>query len=450
MTQYDEEQTVDQTRRRFLRNSLMTVGGLAALALTRDRMAAASETPVLPDRKPEGPDDEAYWRQARASFQFEPGVTYMNNAGLGLPLPVAIEAVRKGYATYYGRGIYAEEALEETIRNEAHPAVGRLIGAAAHEFALTRNATEGLTACASGIDLAPGDEVLMTTHEYPAGSDAWLLKSQRFGIKVRKVRIPNPPSSKAEVVELFRRGITPNTKVLTFCHITRGAGLLFPAKELCALAKEHGLISIIDGAQTVAHIPVDVKDIGCDLYVSSLHKWALTPAGTGLLYVRPGFQKQFWPLIPGAGPWNYPNAGGWRYEAIGTHELPVRAAIAPTLEFLNTIGLDHIHARDRMLSDYLKAELGKIPEITLATSTSHDLSGPGITSFSVKDWNGYSVSELLQEEYRILVSSDGMDDNNLIRVSTHFYNTKEEVDLCIAALKGIIRFGREKLGATGG
>lgn len=434
-----------ETRRGFLRHSLMAMGGLTALSLLRTGSSKAAEVTPLLDRPPEGPEDEAYWRKVRDHFQFEPGVSYMNNGGMGLPIPEALDAIYEGYATYSGRGIRAEGDLEDIIRNEVRPQVARLIGAGPWEIALIRNATEGLSAIAHGIDLEAGDEVLMTTHEYPAGRAAWLMKSQRYGVKLREIRVASPPESKEEIVEQFREAITPRTKVITFCHITRGAGLLFPAKELCALAREHGIITAIDGAQSVAQIPVDVKDIGCDLYVTSLHKWALTPGGTGMMYVRRGFTKHFWPLFQGSGPWNEPGAGGRRYEAIGTHELPVRAAIAPTMTFLNRIGLDHIYNHNRMLSDYLKAGLGEIPGVTLATSASSELSGPGITSFQIAGWKAYQVKNLLETEYGIMLSTDSTDGNDLIRVSTHLYNNREDVDRLLTAMKVILKFGKEEL-----
>jgi selenocysteine lyase/cysteine desulfurase len=437
------------SRRAFLMQGLTALGGAALLSMMAAG-AASGNPPALPHRKPQGPDDEAYWRQVRSLFQFEPGFTYLNNGGLGVPLREAVDLIHKGYLRYTEIGYDAEsDEMFNNMWSEVRPGAAKLIGADFNEIAIIRNATEGLAAFAHGIDLEPGDEVLMTTHEYPAGKDAWLMKSQRYGIKIREVRIPSPPSSKEEVVEIFRSGITPRTKVMAFCHITRGAGLLYPARELCALAREHGLMTAVDGAQAVGQMPVNVHDIGCDLYTASLHKWALTPAGTGVLYVRKEFHKRFWPLIQGSGggDWNALDAGAMRYEAIGTHEIPLRSAMAPSLKLLDAIGLDHITARNRLLSNYLKAELAKIPEVRLATSTSEELSSPGITSFSVKKWRGTQLDWLLRNEYRIRVASDQMDDNDLMRISTHFYNTKEEIDFTLSALKTIIRIGHEKLGA---
>lgn len=435
----DTEGTKSETSRRtFLAHSLAALGGVAALSLTGVGEASGQED--FPDfGKPKGPDDEAFWAEIRKQFIFEPGMVYLNNGGLGIPPKQVIQEVCKGYKRYSEIGARAEGELEDVIWEKVRPGLAQLVGADTNEIALTRNATEGLAAIANGIDLEPGDEVLATTHEYPSGRDAWLLRSQRYGVKLRQIRMPNPPDNPEQVVDLFRKAITPRTKVLTFCHITRGPGMLYPAKALCDLAREHGLISAVDGAQSVGMMPVNLHEMGCDLFVTSMHKWVLSPAGTGMLYVRRGLQKDFWPLIPGSGPWDDIEAGARRYESIGTHEIPVRAALAPALKLINGIGVEAIAARDRMLSDYLKAELAKMPEVHLATSMSHDLSSPGITSIEVKGWQGGILNWTLRTEYSIEASSDTTDENNFLRISTHFYNTRNEIDQCITALKAILR-----------
>ena len=426
--------TASTSRRDFLEHSLMALGGVAALSLAGWEKAEGQTT--IPDwGKPGGPNDEAYWSRVREQFMFEPGIIYLNNGGLGVPPRPVWEAVVDAYRQYSQIGNQANYEYHDLIEEQVRPSLAQWVGADAGEVALTRNATEGLNAIANGIDLQPGDEVLTTTHEHPAGLEPWLLKSRRYGIVVRQIRVPNPPGSVEEVVELFQRAITPRTKVLFFCHITRGPGLLYPVKPLCALARQHGLVAAVDGAQSVGMMPVDLHEMGCDLFAASLHKWPLAPIGTGMLYVRKDFQERFWPLSAGSGPWEVVNVGAGRYEAIGTFAMPLYMGLGAALAFNNSIGIDHIVARNRMLSDYLKAQLVGIPEFRLATSTALELSSPGITSFGVKGWQASLLRSVLREKYRIMVSSDTMDRNNFLRVSTHFYNTTEQMDRILAALQ---------------
>ena len=429
--------TVETSRRDFMKRGLAAMGGLAALSLAEvDEAHGDVKAPGL--GRPKGPDDEAYWSQVRALFHFEQGLTYMNNGGLGVPPMFAAEAVCEGYRQFSRLGDGAKDPAYDLITEQVRPRLAKFIGAYHNEIALTRSATEGLNTIANGIDMKPGDEVLTSTHEHPAGLDPWLLKSKRYGMVVRQIRMPSPPESKEQVIDLFRKAITPRTKVLFFSHITRGPGLLYPAKELCTMAREHGLISAVDGAQSIGMTPLDLHDMGCDLFATSLHKWMLTPVGTGLLYIRRNFQQNFWPLWAGNGnrPWDRDGAAAFqRYEAIGTYEQPVRTAVNVLLDLFDEIGFEHIVDRNRMLSDYLKVALQKLPRVKLMTSTSHELSSPGITSIEIDGMGAWEIYNRLSSEFNIKTSTGYADGNNLIRISTHCYNSRQDVDELIAALK---------------
>ena len=191
------------------------MGGLAAMALI-DAGDARGEVKAPKLGRPKGPDDEVYWSRVRALFHFEQGLTYMNNGGLGVTPMFVAEAVFEGYRQFAMLGDGAEDPAYDLITEQVRPRLAKFIGAFHNEVALTRNATEGLNTIANGIDLEPGDEVLTSTHEHPAGLDPWLLKSKRYGIVVRQIRMPSPPESKAQVVDLFLKAITPKSKVLSF------------------------------------------------------------------------------------------------------------------------------------------------------------------------------------------------------------------------------------------
>ena len=352
------------------------------------------------------------------------------------PKPVT-QAVYDGYVRLATYGMEARSWLQEQVE-EARKECAAYLGADQKEMVLTRNATEGLQRIANGIRMDVGDAVLMTTDEHVAGRVPWSRRAQRFGIEVHQVPIPSPPDSVDEVVAQFEKAITPKTKVLFFCHITRGPGLLYPVRELCDLARERGIISAVDGAQSPGMTPVNLHEMGCDLFATSLHKWSLTPSGTGCLYVREGFQERFWPTSNGNGPWNDNERGLWRAEPWGTHEYPIRAAIRPALSFLQSIGMDAIYARDRMLSDYLKDRLTSLPGVRLGTSRDYGLSSPGITSFEVKGWEASLLRGILDGKARIRVGTDQRHDHNMIRVSTHFYNTPGEIDKLIDVLTAVV------------
>ncbi|MBM3265640.1 MAG: aminotransferase class V-fold PLP-dependent enzyme [candidate division Zixibacteria bacterium] len=425
------------TRRGFLGRGLAAAGGAAALSMTG--WAARIDEALAKMGPPAGPEDDAFWLNLRSQFPFEPNLAYMNNGGLGASPQPVIDAVIEGYrAISASPGVnltQQEDHIEEVIR----PEMAKFIGADTDEVAFTRNATEGLNIIANGVDMKPGDEVLTTTHEHPAGIEPWLLKSQRYGIVVRQVRLPSPPESVQQVIDTFRNAMTERTKVLFFCHITRGPGLLYPAKELCALAREHGIISAVDAAQSVGMMDVNMHDMGCDLMANSLHKWLLAPIGSGVLYVRKDIQPKIFPLFSGAGQWDIAEAGGLRYEAVGTNTAPIQMGIGAALKYINAIGIKQIEARNRMLSDYLKAEISKVPGVRLMTSTSHELSSPGITTIEIQGWQVRTFRRLMQDKFNVTVSSDNRDHNNGIRISTHFYNTTQDIDKTVQAVKSLLQ-----------
>ena len=382
------------------------------------------------------PNNDEFWTKVREEFGIRSAPIYLNTGSLGL-LPVQVaDGVARYYRLYTVHGIEAHYSAAE-LQADVRRRLATFIGADENEIAFTRNTTEAVTAVIDGIKLDPGDEVLTTVHEYPAVMQRWKRREGRFGIRIRTVDIPSPPDSPEQIVDLFKQAITKRTRVIFFSHITRGPGLLYPAKMLCQLAREHGLISAIDGAQVVGIHPLDLHDIGCDFYANSLHKWALAPAGCGLLYARRDSQRQFWPRAGGTFPWDESVQGFELVEDIGTYAVPVWLAVGDALNLINQIGFENVVARARMLSDYLKAELVKRPFVRLATSLLPNLSGAGLTSFAHRSYTGKIVRERINRKLRFVTGEDWNGGADNTRVSTHFYNTQEELDLFLKALDNL-------------
>ena len=424
-------------RRHFLAKMVAATG--ASLAWPLD---SSADTPSsLPPGSPAGPEDESYWSKVRAQFAFEPNLIYLNNASLGVPPRSVTQAVAEGYQRLAANPAAAKLELADYLAGTLRPAVARLLGADADEIAVTRGASESLYLIANGFDLAPGDEVLMTSQEHPAGLTPWQIRAERTGVVVRQVPIPSPFVDEHEVVKLIERAFTSRTKVLLFCHVTRG-GLRYPVKTLCELARQRGVLSAVDGAQAVGVLPVDVHALGCDLYANSLHKWSLAPAGNGVLYVRKEIQGRFRSLFSSAG------ADASRYEPIGTAPLPLRLAAGSALKFIAQIGVPNIEARARMLSDTLASKLAGIPRLKVISPRSWEVRSPAVTLFEIEGLNAVEAQALIQKKYRITVDEHVRDGHNALRVSTHFYNTRREIDQLITALHEMVGTGRSKRSAA--
>ena len=379
-------------------------------------------------------NDSAYWSQVRSHFMLEEGHAYFNNAALGLPPKPVRDAIARGFSLMSENPSKAKKVFPPYIEKTLKPALASFLGVNAEEIALARNATEGLYHIVNGLNLSPGDQVLVTAQEHPSAMRPWKVRAERDGIEIKEIYIPSPLLSEDDIIDRISGAIEERTKVLFFCHVTRG-GYLYPVKRLCKLAKDRGLISAIDGAQAVGMLDVNISEINCDLYTNSLHKWFLGPAGTGFLYVNRAMQSSFKTLYA---PKNE-SGEAFIYEIQGTYDLPVRAALGASLDFLNRIGIANIEKRLRTLSDYLRASLVDVPQLKLLTDFSYNISSPGSTIFEFEGINAVPWLSVIQEEAKLYIDDHDRDGHRGLRISTHYYNTTGQIDRLVAFLREMVK-----------
>jgi isopenicillin-N epimerase len=177
-------------------------------------------------------------------------------------------------AESYREPAYPWFGYEENTRlRELRDALSAFIGCKRDELAIVRNATEANNVVCNGLDMKPGEEALLTDQEHPGGKCCWEQKAARFGIKLNWVELPKPPATKEEIVERFAKALTAKTRIIVFSHITTVTGLMLPVKEICAMARQRGVLTHVDGAHAPGQISLNMHELGCDFYASSPHKW---------------------------------------------------------------------------------------------------------------------------------------------------------------------------------
>ncbi len=313
------------------------------------------------------------------------------------------------------------------------------------EMALTRGASESLQIVQNGIDLKAGDEVVTTEQDYPRMLTTWDQRMRREGIKVTRLQFP-VPATQDFLYNMFEKAISPRTKVFHFTHITNLTAQLFPVQRLSRLARSKGIVTIVDGAHALGHFPFKLRDLECDAYGVSLHKWLLAPIGNGCLYVRKEMIPKFWPLQ--AAP-EQQDDDIRKFESIGTHPWAIRAALGESLAFHQAIGAERKAARLRYLTlrwaNALKAQPAhQDPD---ATSASRPRPGALRRSTSRASTSG-QLAKFLMDKYRIVVvplvggaPPNSVFDYQALRVSPNVYTTLEEIDTFVEAMEDALKSG---------
>jgi isopenicillin-N epimerase len=410
-------------RRGFLSSSLALGAGLT---LPQGLWAQVASMPTkLPVRSRYESNEDAYWRELRKQFLIPSDEVYLNNGTVGSsPAPV-LRAIFEAYENCEK----LNEADPEDYPiwgyaswNQFREPLAAFVGCDRDEIALLRNATEANSYIANGLDLKPGDEVLMTDQEHPGGEGPWQLRAKRYGIVVKKVTLPKPVENPAQVLNLFSDAITPRTRVMFFSHITTFTGVVLPVKELSALARSKGILSAADGAHVPGMMRLNVRELGCDFYSSSPHKWLQAPKGSGFLYVRDEVIDRVWNTIATEG-WDDPKIRAERFQRIGSSNVPALWGLRASIQLANEIGLDRIERRHRQLCDYLLASMIKRgaaswtsadPTMRCAIAT---VNVPPLARMELETW--------LWKEKKIRVR--GAEPHKL-RLSTPYYISRQDID----------------------
>ena len=369
-----------------------------------------------------------------------PDEAYCNTGTIGaLPLRVLHSVVNHmvksmvevAHVDWHGGGMSLLSGYSSY--QELRKKIGKLVNADYSLIALTQNATMGMNLLANGLDIPRGAEVLTTDLEHPGGRCGWELLEQRREITLNQVKIPTQAENPEHIVNAFEEAIKPETHLISLPHIISETGTILPAKKICKLAQEHGIISIIDGAQATGHIPIDVKKIGCDAYYSSPHKWLMAPAGNGILYIKEDLINDVWTTLASS-QWNNHEDNGYRLGQRGTGNPALLIGFEAALDLHFAIGPERVYKRIKELGDYLRRGLIQISGSEIVTSVHPEMCS-GLTTFKVDG----VADQVLQDELwkRGKIQPRALRDGKGVRYSTHIYNSEDEIKRTIKIINEI-------------
>jgi selenocysteine lyase/cysteine desulfurase len=418
-------------RREFAR--LLAIGGAVPFVTPKSAWARPSDLPPTP-----AAPDERFWTAVRDQFVMPHELTMLNAANLCPSSSPVIETLYKMTKDMDQDPSQDNRAKLGDGREETRKLLADFLRVTPEEIVITRNTSESNNLVSTGIDLKAGDEVLLTADNHPSNHTAWQQKAKRFGFTVKDVETPNPHPGFDHYVDAFTKAITPRTKVIAFTHLTSTVGDLFPAKELCRLARERGILSLVDGAQSFGLFDVDLSDMQPDFYSGSAHKWPCGPKENGVLYINKTAQAKIWASIFSA----YPGRVGVSrtFEGFGQRDEPAMIAFGEALKLQTKIGRAVIEKRSRELTTALIEGLKKVDGVKIWTSPDPSRRA-AVLSFQPGSLDVRKLSVALYQKDRIGCATRGGQDRPGVRFSPHFYNTHADVEKAVAAIKKYVATG---------
>ncbi|MCX6252211.1 MAG: aminotransferase class V-fold PLP-dependent enzyme [Bacteroidetes bacterium] len=422
-------------RRIFLKRLGTTIGTAAVGSLLLPSMASGKNVFEQEFNAP-SPDvsEEDFWVWVQESFTVSPNIINLNNGGVS-PQPKVTQDTFEKYnrlcneaPSYYMWNILNEgrEALRADLASFA--------GCSPEEIAIDRNTTEALDTVIYGLQLKPGDEVVLTKQDYPNVINAWKMREKRDGIVLRWINLELPSEDEDALVHAYTSQFSDKTKVVNITHIINWIGQIIPVKKIAKVAHEHGIDVVVDGAHTFALLDFKIPDLDCDYFGTSLHKWMCAPFGSGLLYVKKDKINKIYSLCPDSDPLGDKIT---KFEALGTRSFASEMAIGSSLDFHLAIGSKRKEKRLRALKDYWTNRVKNLPGIRINTSFKPQYACV-IGLVSVEGKKPGEVVRYLFDKYKIHTTGIEWENISGVRVTPSVYTTFRDLDKLVLALQKLV------------
>ena len=363
-------------------------------------------------------------------FLLGDGLAYLNTGTIGPCRRETLAATQRAWETleanpiaHYGR--FAGEALIEDARTVA----ARFLGCDLGELAMTTSTTSGMNAVAQGLRLNAGDRVLLTDQEHAGGLHCWQYLARHHGVQLDVVPIPRDEFSAEAIMSAIAKGIRAETRVISVSHVFSSTGLRMPIAELSALARSRGVLCVVDGAQAVGAIRVNVRELGCHAYATSGHKWLMGPKGTGLLFIAKDAQTVIRPMAFEQSYSTYSNGNG-------VVNLPGLLGLGEAIRFLERSGMAQVEAHNVQLRNTLAGQLHAMNGLSLVSPPAGALASPLLTALLAERFDRTTFSRTLLERHRVAIRATHAEFGfNGIRFSLHEFNTLKDVERAVEAVR---------------
>jgi len=374
-----------------------------------------------------------FWSRIRADYDLKPDYINLENGYYNIIPRPTLEAFLEKVRMVNYEGAYYMRTVQWENKNRITARLAGLLGCPADALVITRNTTESLDTIIGGYPWKAGDEAIYAEQDYGAMQDHFELAAKRYGVVCRKVSVPNHPESDEQLVSLYEQQITPRTRLLMISHMINITGQILPVRKICDMAHRHGVEVLVDGAHCVGQIEMNLADLDCDYYGSSLHKWLSTPLGAGILYAKKEHIPKIWPLLA-----QHPTEPDDinRLNHTGTHPVHTDLAIDAAIDYLEQIGLGRKETRLRYLQRYWTDQVRGHPGIRINTPEEPHRSG-AIANAGIEGLDPAGLASSLLNDYGIYtVAIDGAGVQGC-RITPNVFTTEPELDQLVAALKDL-------------
>lgn len=377
--------------------------------------------------------DESFWDEIRKLYEVNPNFINLENGYYCImPIPV-----KKGLLNHID-AVNAEGALfmrkkQFERKKELANMLAKTIGCNSEELIITRNTTEALNMVISGFPWQKGDEAIMAMQDYGAMLDMFKQVEKRHQIKNTLVSVPLHPKSDEEIVALYEKAITQNTKLIMVCHMINITGHILPVKKIIAMAHRYNIPVLVDGAHAFGHFKFNFEELNADFYGCSLHKWLSAPLGSGFLYISKKYIPAIWPLFAES---NLNEKDVARLNHTGTIPVHNEHAIENAIAFYSTIGSERKETRLRYLKDYWVNNLKNDKGIVINTPFEKNRSC-AIGNIGIEGIKPEQLAKILFEKYKIFTVAIDYAGVSGVRVTPNLYTNTQELDQFVLAIKEI-------------